>query len=112
MLARTRIQKGPAPERLEDADGTRVVRRKGKAPVAAAVTALPADSASAAGLVVANNDPNFSGLSPPLPNQIVEPFPLACQEGFHVVTAGSKVGITPHWFVALALASRSLSFIY
>jgi hypothetical protein len=47
-----------------------------------------------------DNDINFSGVSPPRPNSFVEPFPLAGHTGFHVVTAGSKVGITPHWFVS------------
>ena len=108
LLARTHIRKGPAPERIEDADGTRIVVCKGKAPVAApAMPDVPAASGTAAGLVVADNDPNLSSLSPPLPNRLVEPFPLAWHDGFHVVTAGSKVGVTPHWFVVL---SSSLVF--
>ena len=53
-------------------------------------------------------DVNFSGVSPPNPNAFVEPFPLAWQNGFHVVTAGVKVGITPHWFVAILLAIFNL----
>jgi hypothetical protein len=66
----------------------------------AASAGLVAVVASAPRMGEAENDPNLSGLSPPRPSQFIQPFPLAWQEGFHVVTAGSKVGITAHWFVS------------
>lgn len=56
-------------------------------------------AALAMGVGDTENDVNFSGVNPPSPSAFVEPFPLAWHTGFHVVTAGSKVGITPHWFV-------------
>ena len=34
----------------------------------------------------------------------MEPFPLSWENGFHVITVGVKVGIMPHWFVAILLA--------
>ena len=92
VLAYTHIRKGRAPEHLEDSDGTRIVVRN-DIPDTPAVTVGPVASASRV------DDPNLSGVCPPLPGRFVEPFPLAWQQGFHVITGGSKVGITPHWFV-------------
>jgi hypothetical protein len=59
---------------------------------------------------VAIVDSNFSGLSPPDPNRFVEPFPLAHHGVFYVVNAGTKVGITPHWFVYSILLLMSYRY--
>lgn len=122
LPARTRVRKGPPRNRLEDSDGTHIVVSKKKAAAPASATASPAAAsasataslAAASASATANlapappmgnaeSDVNFSGLSPPLPNAFVQPFPLAWNSGFHVVTAGSKVGITAHSFVPSSL---------
>ena len=72
------------------------------------LTASPV-AALAMGVGDAENDVNFSGISPPSPGTFVEPFPLACHSGFHIVTAGSKVGITPHWFVRFLSIRNTVS---
>ena len=92
VLAYTRIRTGRALEYLEDSDGMQIVVHK-NVPDTPAVTVGPIISA------LCIDDPNLSSLCLPLPGHFVEPFPLAWQEGFHVITGGSKVGITPHWFV-------------
>ena len=66
----------------------------------AANAGLIAVVASAPCMGEAENDPNLSGLSPPCPSQFIQPFLLAWQEGFHVITAGLKVGIMAHWFIS------------
>jgi hypothetical protein len=39
-------------------------------------------------------DPNLSGISPPLPADLVEPQLQVYASGFHVITSGTEVGIT------------------
>jgi hypothetical protein len=112
LAARTRVRKGPPPKRLHDSDGTDVLVRKEKVADTTNTTATPTAgpvAALAMGVGDAENDVNFSGVSPPGPGTFVEPFPLACHSGFHVVTAGSKVGITPHWFVRFLSIRNTVS---
>jgi hypothetical protein len=96
-VARTRVRKGPAPKRFYDSDGAQIVEG-----VAAPTISMAAGLATAPPTGASESDANFSAI-PPRPNGFVEPFPLSWNSGFHVVTAGTRVGITAHWFVVFAL---------
>jgi hypothetical protein len=48
-------------------------------------------------------DPNLSGITPPLPIDLVEPQLQAHDMGFHVITAGIEVGITTIRFICFTL---------
>ena len=39
-------------------------------------------------------DPNLSGITPPLPMNLVEPMRSGHETGYHVITAGTAVGIS------------------
>ena len=70
---------------------------------AAASASATASLATTPPMGNAESNVHFSSLSPPLPNAFIQPFPFTWNSGFHVVTAGSKVGITAHWFVSSSL---------
>ena len=45
-------------------------------------------------------DPNLSGISPPLPANLVEPKAEGFETGFHVITGGTEVGISVFKYVS------------
>ena len=80
LAARTGVRKGLPPKHLHDSDGTNVLVRKEKVvDTTNTTTTLTAGPVAALAMGVGNaeNNVNFSGVSPPGPGTFVEPFPLA-----------------------------------
>ena len=46
-----------------------------------------------------HGDPNLSGITPPLPMNLVEPMCHGHETGYHVITAGTAIGILVIWCV-------------
>ena len=81
-IAKTRTRRHSGPPPVYDKKGNCIIQGK----------SIASDDDT---LQDGQGDPNLSAMSPPLPDCLVEPKHQEHETGFHVITSGTTIGISP-----------------